>query len=469
MNMTLSVIRAPLLVLLVAAVAFAGCTSEKGPNVAPKADLAVKQEGEKVIVLDGTKSADPNGDKLSYHWNWVLGNATTAEPKIQVEFPDAVVKGNAGFVASLVVRDGAGKASVAYGAIQFGTGADNVPVVAVVPSARWVKPNTEVTIDASVSTDKDKDALNYEWIWGPRGTFDSKATGVADPCAEADKRLATFSTGCLNEGQKFDLVFDQAGTFNIHCHPHPWMRGRIVVDESLPAAKAEHAIANFGYDPAVLRVGLGSTVTFVNKDPVPHTATVFDWVPGSKDGGKAAVFRATPAEGEYVARLVINDGKGGIATQSFGIKVSADAPENPFSKTWNSAQPLAPSAVPGQTWQSPSYDTTFDGILTAKLSWPDQTTTGSISANFSVGRVDPDGAFTKQPQCVAKMETALASEPPARKMVCPIIKDNYVFRVDAVNGANPSVVPEWQLTATTILHSKPGFGDSGGDGHAHAH
>ena len=45
-----------------------------------------------VVRIPGT---DPDADALTYHWNWVLGNSTTTQSKIQVEFPPEVVDSRA--------------------------------------------------------------------------------------------------------------------------------------------------------------------------------------------------------------------------------------------------------------------------------------------------------------------------------------------------------------------------------------
>jgi nitrite reductase (NO-forming) len=39
----------------------------------------------------------------------------------------------------------------------------------------------------------------------------------------------SFDSGNLSTGQSFSYTFDQPGTFDYHCTPHPWMRGRIEV------------------------------------------------------------------------------------------------------------------------------------------------------------------------------------------------------------------------------------------------
>ena len=39
------------------------------------------------------------------------------------------------------------------------------------------------------------------------------------------------STPLIQAGQSAISKFDQAGTFNYHCQPHPWLKGQIIVSE----------------------------------------------------------------------------------------------------------------------------------------------------------------------------------------------------------------------------------------------
>jgi plastocyanin len=39
----------------------------------------------------------------------------------------------------------------------------------------------------------------------------------------------TYDSGLLNNGESFTFQFDQSGTFEYHCTPHPSMRGIIIV------------------------------------------------------------------------------------------------------------------------------------------------------------------------------------------------------------------------------------------------
>lgn len=39
-----------------------------------------------------------------------------------------------------------------------------------------------------------------------------------------------FDSGNLSEGDTFEYTFNQTGTFEYHCIPHPYMTGKVVVE-----------------------------------------------------------------------------------------------------------------------------------------------------------------------------------------------------------------------------------------------
>jgi amicyanin len=38
-----------------------------------------------------------------------------------------------------------------------------------------------------------------------------------------------FGSGFLAKGNTYEFTFDQPGTYDYHCTPHPFMRGKIIV------------------------------------------------------------------------------------------------------------------------------------------------------------------------------------------------------------------------------------------------
>jgi amicyanin len=43
-----------------------------------------------------------------------------------------------------------------------------------------------------------------------------------------------FDSGILNPGQSYSFTFDKPGTYDYFCVPHPFMRGKVIVDPNAP-------------------------------------------------------------------------------------------------------------------------------------------------------------------------------------------------------------------------------------------
>lgn len=126
---------------------------------------------------------------------------------------------------------------------------------------------------------------------------------------------AGFDTGIMQPSAIATIVLDEPDTYFYACQIHPEMTGSIIVlgaeasPEASPAAstaaspeaspvtgegggEATVTISGFAYDPAELTVAVGTTVTWENADPAPHTASAEDGSFGSGQidpGGSASV------------------------------------------------------------------------------------------------------------------------------------------------------------------------------------
>jgi hypothetical protein len=165
--------------------------------ITPRPTMPVPNAGDaqtivagRTVTLDGSRSSDPNGDRLTYQWSMVSrpsgsSAALTGSASISVR-PQFVADRVGSYVFSLVVRDGkwtSVPASVTVTAV-----ANSAPT-AVAGPAQTVAVGSLVTLDGSASSDPDGDALTYFWslISVPLGSTArlSSTTGVR-PTFSAD-------------------------------------------------------------------------------------------------------------------------------------------------------------------------------------------------------------------------------------------------------------------------------------------
>lgn len=121
-----------------------------------------------------------------------------------------------------------------------------------------------------------------------------------------------FDSGTMAAGSSYTRTFPAAGTFGYLCSLHPDMTGTVVVGRANgatappapppaptpaiatpvptippgatqpPPTAATASILDFAFSPAILRVTVGSTITWRNAGVAPHTVTATD---GSFDSG----------------------------------------------------------------------------------------------------------------------------------------------------------------------------------------
>ena len=116
------------------------------------------------VKLDGSKSSDPDGDKLSYNWKQTGGDV-----KIDIGSSDAVA---ASFVAPVTEKEEQVKIELTVDDSKGGKSSDIVNItikkanqepVSDAGSDQTADANTEVKLDGSKSTDRDGDNLKFEW------------------------------------------------------------------------------------------------------------------------------------------------------------------------------------------------------------------------------------------------------------------------------------------------------------------
>lgn len=132
-------------------------------NTAPVANAGPDQTAHagQTITLDGSKSSDVNGDRITYQWSFAsipngsratLSDETAVRPSFEVDVPGD-------YVAQLIVNDGTSNSSPALVSITTG----KIPPVTNAGPGQAVKVWNKVTLDGSKSWDTDGDSLTYHW------------------------------------------------------------------------------------------------------------------------------------------------------------------------------------------------------------------------------------------------------------------------------------------------------------------
>lgn len=289
-------------------------------------------------TLDGRQSSDPDGDRLTFAWSLVsappgsvaiLANSTSVQPSLTAD-----VVGT--YQVQLIVNDGK---------------ADSLPVVALVTAvAGNAPPNAEagadqtilvgqaVTLDGRRSGDPDGDRLTYQW------SLVSAPTSSAATLSDATEVIAGLTPDVAGDYVVQLLVSDGTAAS---------APGRITITAASPNAAP---MAKAGRDRNVLTGSAVSLDGGASLDPNGDALT-YRWTIVSAPSSSAAVLaNATTAapsftpdvSGEYLIRLVVNDGAADSAPDT--ILIRADAP-NP-----------GPNAVAGSDQLVYQTDTvTLDG------------------------------------------------------------------------------------------------------------
>ena len=269
-------------------------------NLAPTALAGTPQSvALGTVVLDGTASSDPNGDRLTYSWAFMakplnsnarFADETSPKPQFNADLPGT-------YIASLVVSDGRLSSSMVTTIVTASTG-NRAPVANVV-KFQSVVTLSSVSLTGAASTDPDGDTLSYTWFMVSR-------PGLSNASLANSNSVSPSFTA------------DQSGTYVVSFQVSDGKLSSDIQYITITAGPANVApIANAGLAQTVATGGLvtldGTGSTDANNDlllyrwvltyrPVGSSATL------SESTASRPTFRADTA-GVYVATLVVNDGR----------------------------------------------------------------------------------------------------------------------------------------------------------------
>jgi hypothetical protein len=292
-------------------------TTSNSPPTANAGPNQTRRVGDSV-VLDGSASFDADGDELGYHWSFssrppgsaaVLADRDTVNPSFVIDAPGE-------YVVQLVVNDGTQNSAAST--VRITT--ENSSPVAHAGTDQTARIGDTVTLDGSGSFDVDGDPLSFGW------NFTSRPIGSN---AVLDNRTSVAPTFVLDAPGDFVVRLVVSDGLNLSAPDTV----RISTENSAPVANAGPDQSRQVGETVSLN-GLGSS------DPDGNPLT-YAWSFSSKPAGSTAIIananqsQATfviDEPGEYVVRLVVNDGR-------------LDSPPDTVRITTRNSKPVANAGI----------------------------------------------------------------------------------------------------------------------------
>lgn len=272
-----------------------------GGNTAPVANAGPDQSVamNTTVTLNGSGSNDADRNSLTYDWSIVStpsGSAATLSNPTAVA-PSFVADMAGQYVVQLVVNDGTVNSRPDTVTIAAASG-NTAPVANAGPD-QTVAVNVSVTLDGNASTDADRNALTYQWA------LTSKPAGSTATLANPNTAMPKFTA-------------DVAGQYI----------GQLIVNDGTVSSTPDTVIvtAGVGNTAPVANAGADQTVAIGTTIVLDGTASrdadgnplSWKWALTSKPTGSAALLSDPTAArasfrvdtgGEYVAQLIVNDGR----------------------------------------------------------------------------------------------------------------------------------------------------------------
>jgi plastocyanin len=228
----------------------------------------------------------------------------------------------------------------------------------------WVAPGSALTVTATPPPNA-HGAVTYQWLLGP-------IAGVGPYPTFVVSSSNAIATPLIQPGDSSAIVFNQAGIFHLHCHPHPWMRSNVTVvdDGAAPERVVVHFVDgatpdDYHFVPENVTIPNGSTVVYENDGQMPHQTMILHQdsplqvLPLTQPSGTITV------NGSGWTRVVVAmaDGAGavGYAESDFYVAPLPAPQVTPFSGSYPLGEPSAapiPSGTPADALD-PTYEKSF--------------------------------------------------------------------------------------------------------------
>jgi PKD repeat protein len=239
------------------------------------------------IYFDASSSTDPDGDIVSYQWNF--GDGSTAEGvSVNHKYADAGT-----FTVSLKVTDNTGNTSSANKNLTVS--GNQSPTALFVYSPTSPKPGENIFFNASNSSDPDGTIVKFQWDMGD---------------------------GANRSGAEITHRYSNAGTYNVLLIVTDNSGNTGSTSKTITVADNQGPTASFVYSPLAPKVSENVYFNGAGSSDPDGAITSFQWDFG--DGGTGngeSVSHIYTTAGTYTAVLVVFDDSGNQASSSKSITI----------------------------------------------------------------------------------------------------------------------------------------------------
>jgi hypothetical protein len=351
-----------------------GQTVDNHPPTANAGPDQTKHVGT-LVTLDGSGSSDPDGDALTYSWEFIAwpGDSQPLLSDPTAVSPTFTPNQTGEYRLQLIVTDSKGAASAPDEVIISTT--NSAPVAVAGPDQSILKLHQPVQLDGSQSTDADNDPLTFCW------EFEVIPDGSTAVLTGANTPTPTFTP-------------DRYGTYVVRLVVNDgWADS--TPDKVMITSQNVAPVANAGLDQSITQIDTvvtldGSGSSDANGDQLTYQWSLISRPEGSQAtlSDPAAVWPTFVADkhGVYVAQLTVNDGFGGQDTATVTI----------------SFENIAPVAAAGDDIPVKFYNTkvTLDGSQSYDDNGDDLTYTWSFTFKPEGSLATLEGADTATPSFV---------------------------------------------------------------------
>lgn len=340
-----------------------GCSSTGGQNQAPLAQFVTSDQiGEApfAVNFDASQSSDPDGDPLTYTWDFGDGNSGTGQ------IANHTYQSTGTFTVKLTVSDG--QASTDAFATIFVSSGNAAPIASFTANPISGEAPLLVSFDASNSSDPDNDPLTYSWNFGDGNSGTGITPTHTYQTGGVFTATLTVSDGTSSTSSSINITVtlpNQGPTAAFTANPNTGEAPLIVNFDASGSTDPENdpLTYSWAFGDGTSGSGVSPSHTYVSPGVYTVTLTVSDGEFSNQttgvinalvpNQGPTAAFTATPTTGD--SPLLV----------SFDASASTDPENDALTYSWAFGDGNTDTGV------SPSHTYLASGVFTVTLTVSD--------------------------------------------------------------------------------------------------